>query len=242
MPGNIHIGTSGWNYDHWKEAFYPKNLSQDQWLDHYKDQFDTVEVNNSFYKLPDTRTLEKWKKNVPENFVFAAKANRYITHMKKLNEPEDSLNKMLDAFKSLGNNLEPILFQLPPNWKFNEERFRQFTDLLPDDFIYVFEFRNKDWINETSFSILEEKNSAFCIYELAGYQSPEEVTADFVYIRLHGPSNKKYRGKYNQEQLSYWADRLNTWSEQNKDVYIYFDNDEKGYAPQNALELKEMIG
>lgn len=238
---NIHIGTSGWNYKHWKGPFYPEELSKDDWLDHYQGQFDTVEVNNTFYNLPDPKTIETWKKRVHQNFIFAAKANRYITHMKKLNEPEESLKNMLDVFKAFGNKLEPILFQLPPNWNFNEDRLRYFMNLLPDDQRTTFEFRDESWINDTTFSILEEKNSAFCIYDLAGFQSPMEVTADFVYIRLHGPSDRKYQGKYNGDQLAWWADRLNEWRDQDLDVYLYFDNDEQGFAPQNALELKDRV-
>lgn len=238
---DLHIGTSGWNYKHWKGPFYPEELSEDDWLEHYQDQFDTVEVNNTFYNLPDPKTVEKWKKRVHKDFIFAAKANRYITHMKKLNEPKESLENMLNVFEAFGKKLEPILFQLPPNWNFNEDRLRAFIDLIPDHLLTTFEFRDESWINDITFSILEEKNSAFCIYDLAGYQSPIEVTADFVYVRLHGPSGQKYQGKYSEEELSEWADRLKDWRSQSKDVYLYFDNDEQGFAPQNALELKDMV-
>lgn len=237
----IHIGTSGWNYDHWSGPFYPEDLSGDDWLEHYQGQFNTIEVNNTFYNLPEPETLANWKDRVPDDFVFAAKANRYITHMKKLKEPKESLENMLNVFEALGDKLKPVLFQLPPNWNFNEERLRNFINLLPDDLTSTFEFRDKSWINETTFSILEENNIAFCIYDLAGYESPVKVTADFVYVRLHGPSENKYQGKYNEDQLLQWADRLNEWKDEDKDVYLYFDNDEQGFAPQNALELKDLV-
>lgn len=238
---DIHIGTSGWNYDHWVGAFYPEDLSKSDWLDHYCSQFDTVEVNNTFYNLPDPETLEDWVNRTPDDFTFAAKANRYITHMKKLNEPEESLENMLEVFGAFGAKLKPILFQLPPNWNFNEDRLRNFLNLIPDDQMITFEFRDQSWMNDTTFSILEENGAAFCIYDLAGYQSPMEVTADFLYVRLHGPSDQKYKGKYNEDQLGWWADRLREWKDDGKDVYLYFDNDEQGFAPQNALELKDMV-
>lgn len=237
----IHIGTSGWNYEHWEGPFYPEDLSKEDWLDHYQGQFDTVEVNNTFYNLPNPETLKDWKNQVPEDFTFAAKANRYITHMKKLKEPKDSLENMLNVFNAFGDKLDPILFQLPPNWNFDEDRLRHFMDLLPNELLTTFEFRDESWINDTTFDILRENDSAFCIYDLAGYQSPMEVTADYVYVRLHGPSDQKYQGKYNGDQLAWWADRINEWRDQDLDVYLYFDNDEQGFAPQNALELKDMV-
>lgn len=238
---NIHIGTSGWNYEHWEGPFYPEDLSKNQWLNHYQGQFNTVEVNNTFYNLPDPETLEKWKNGVSDKFTFAAKANRYITHMKKLNDPEESLKKMLRVFDAFGEKLKPVLFQLPPNWNFNEDRLREFLDLIPDEQLTTFEFRDQSWMNDRAFSILKENGAAFCIYDLAGYQSPMEVTANFVYVRLHGPSDQKYKGKYKTDQLAWWADRLKEWKDQGKDVYLYFDNDERGFAPRNALELKEMV-
>lgn len=238
----IHIGTSGWNYDHWSGPFYHEELPKDKWLEHYQGQFQTVEVNNTFYHLPNTETVENWKNTVPDHFTFSAKASRYITHMKKLKEPQESLDNMLNVFKAFGEKLGPVLFQLPPHWNFNEERLRNFTDLLPEDVRAVFEFRDESWINDATFNILREKNAAFCIYDLAGYQSPMEVTSDFVYVRLHGPADQKYQGKYNHDQLAWWTDRLHEWRYEDKDVYLYFDNDEQGFAPQNALELKDMIG
>lgn len=237
----IFIGTSGWNYDHWSGSFYPEDLIQEEWLEFYQNQLPTVEVNNTFYKLPDPSTLEDWKNRVHDNFVFAAKANRYITHMKKLNEPKESLGNMLSVFEAFGNKLEPILFQLPPNWNFNEKRLRDFLELIPDELQSVFEFRDLSWIQDTTLKILEENNAAFCMYDLAGYKSPLEITTDFVYVRLHGPSDQKYRGKYSSEELSEWADRLKKWREQDLTCYLYFDNDEQGFAPQNALELYEML-
>jgi len=237
----FHIGTSGWNYDHWAGPFYPEDLSQDEWLEFYMQHFTTVEINNSFYQLPDEKTLQSWYDQTPDDFTFAVKASRYITHMKKLKEPKESLQNFLDRVSLLQDKLGIILFQLPPNWNFNEERLRSFLGLLPDNYNYTMEFRDKSWINETTYEILHENNIAFCIYELAGYVSPMEVTADTVYIRLHGPSENKYQGKYDSETLHDWAESIREWTENGKEVYCYFDNDQSGYATMNAERLQKLL-
>lgn len=240
MTSEIHIGTSGWNYDHWRGPFYPEELPTHQWLDYYSERFHTVEVNNTFYQLPKKSTFRQWREASPAGFIFAVKASRYITHMKKLKEPKESLCNFLENVRLLEDKLGPILFQLPPNWKFNEERLAAFLELLPDEFQYTFEFRDQRWINDRACQLLREKNIALCIYELAGYLSPGEVTADLVYLRLHGPGDK-YQGKYNDETLGKWAETFRQWANQGKDVYCYFDNDQLGYAAMNALELREMV-
>lgn len=239
MNAKIHIGTSGWNYDHWRGPFYPEELPVHQWLDYYSERFHTVEVNNTFYQLPKKSTFRQWREASPEGFLFAVKASRYITHMKKLKEPKESLFNFLENVRLLEDKLGPILFQLPPNWKFNEERLASFLELLPGEFQYTFEFRDQRWINERTYQLLRENNIAFCIYELAGYLSPREATADLVYLRLHGPGDK-YQGKYNRATLGEWADTFRQWTDQGKEVYCYFDNDQLGYAAMNALELREM--
>lgn len=238
---DLYIGTSGWNYDHWKDNFYPKDLKSSEWLNYYQDRFRTVEINNSFYNLPEKKTLRSWRKTVHKDFIFAPKANRYITHMKKLKEPEDSLHKMLDAFSELKNSLGPILFQLPPNWNFNLDRLKHFLSLIPEEYRVAFEFRDKSWINDQAVNLLEDINVSFCIYNLAGYHTPEHLTADFVYLRLHGPGKEKFQGKYTEKQLSYWAEKINQWIEKELDVFVYFNNDMKGYAPENAKMLKQML-
>lgn len=242
MPGNYHIGTSGWNYKHWKETVYPEDISQKEWLGYYQQKLKTVEINNSFYRLPEPKTFRKWKNTADGEFIFAVKASRYLTHMKKLKDPGDSLDNMLETFASLEEKLGPILFQLPPRWKFNADRLSSFIDLLPQkQNRYTFEFRDKSWINDSTLDLLKDHNIAFCIYDLAGYQSPLHITADFVYVRLHGPAREKYQGKYTEKQLSEWAERINNWQDDNLDVFLYFDNDQKGYAAHNAMELNEML-
>jgi len=238
MP--VHVGTSGWNYNHWAGPFYPEDLPQHRWLDYYAERFRSVEVNNTFYQLPHKDTLRQWYQTVPDDFLFAVKASRYITHMKKLKEPRESLARFLDAVRVLEDKLGPILFQLPPRWHFNGDRLASFLDLLPDDLRYTFEFRDESWVNEETYKLLREKGAAFCIYELAGYLSPREVTADLAYVRLHGPGDK-YQGDYSDQTLSDWAGTCRDWAAQGREVWCYFDNDQAGFAAQNALRLQEMI-
>ncbi len=237
---SIHIGTSGWNYQHWSGAFYPEDLPPREWLKYYSERFHTVEVNNSFYQLPEKSTFENWSEQTPGSFSFAVKANRYITHMKKLKDPRESLSNFLGNVRMLGDKLGPILFQLPPNWNFNAERLDSFLDLLPDDLRYTFEFRDHSWITENTYSLLEEKEAAFCIYELAGYQSPIEVTSRLIYLRLHGPG-EKYQGKYDHNTLAGWAEQFVQWSDEGREIYCYFDNDQLGYAALNAMEMQEIL-
>ncbi|NIR46911.1 DUF72 domain-containing protein [candidate division KSB1 bacterium] len=239
---NRHIGTSGWNYKHWKGPFYPDDLSQKDWLDYYLRKFQTVEINNSFYQLPEKKTFETWRETVPAEFVFSVKASRYITHMKKLKDPRESLNNFLKRVAVLEEKVGAILFQLPPRWRLNSERLQNFLSLLPKEFRYTFEFRDATWFDSQTYEILAEHNAAFCIYHLQSELSPKEVTADFVYIRLHGPSKQAYQGQYSDETLAEWKDSISSWTKQGKDVYCYFDNDEKGYAAQDALRLQQMLG
>lgn len=238
---NIHIGTSGWNYKHWKGPFYPGDVAQKKWLPFYAERFQTVELNNSFYQLPAEKTFEAWREIVPGNFLFAVKASRYITHMKRLKEPKEAFTNFLKRAGVLQDKLGPILFQLPPRWNFNQERLTSFLQLLPEDFKYTFEFRDPSWFKPETYEALQAHNAAFCIYEIAGRLSPKELTADFVYIRLHGPLAEAYRGQYPTETLSGWAGALSAWAKQGREIYCYFDNDENGYAAQDAQRLQEMV-
>ncbi len=236
----IRVGTSGWHYKHWEGPFYPDGLGKESWLEHYQDHLSTVEVNNTFYQLPSEKTLYNWREGVAEDFVFSVKASRYITHMKKLKEPEEPLDTFLGRIAVLGRRLGPILFQLPPNWHYDGPRLASFVEALPSGQRYAFELRDPDWLNDEAYRILEDHGAALCIYDFHGRQSPKRVTADFVYVRLHGPYGP-YRGKYDTQTLAGWAGAFSAWLAQGKDVYCYFDNDEAGYAVQNALELQAMF-
>ena len=238
--GRIHIGTSGWHYKHWKGTFYPADIKDADRFHYYQQFFDTVELNNPFYHLPAAKTFTGWKRSTPEKFIFSVKASRYITHMKKLNPGKKSLHLFFSHAEKLGEKMGPVLFQLPPGWKINVTRFEDFLNELPKNHLYTFEFRNYTWYETKIFELLQKHKCAFCIYELAGHLSPIEVTAGFVYIRLHGPG-EKYQGSYRGVQLKKWAIKTHQWAQDGKDVYIYFDNDQAGYAAFNAKRLKEMV-
>ncbi|MDV3308637.1 MAG: DUF72 domain-containing protein [Cyclobacteriaceae bacterium] len=240
MKGKVHIGTSGWHYKHWVGTFYPEATPPSKQFAYYSKIFHSVELNNPFYRLPARKTFDKWKHDSPKDFLFAVKANRYITHMKKLSDVEESLNTFLQHAAGLGKKLGPILFQLPPGWRINVERLAEFVNLLPDDQRYAFEFRNQSWYDPEIYEILRRSNCAFCIYELAGHRSPIEVTADFVYIRLHGPGDK-YQGSYSTRTLNTWGSRIADWLKEGKDTFIYFDNDQLGYAAFNAKKLLDLF-
>lgn len=237
--GAIHVGTSGWNYDHWKGPFYPRDAKDRDLLGLYAERFDAVEVNNTFYQLPSERTIERWVDAVPEGFVFAVKASRYITHMKKLKDPEQAIARFFDRIEAFGAKLGPVLYQLPPRWHLNTERLAAFLDALPPRIRHAFEFRDESWYEGEVYDLLRERGVAFCIYELAGHRSPREITGDFTYVRLHGPG-RAYEGSYSRRALAGWAGALSQWS-RTRDVYCFFDNDERGYAPMNASELLKMV-
>ena len=240
-PGKIFIGTSGWSYKHWNNNFYPNTVKAKEQLAYYSTMFNTVELNSSFYALPLKKTFDHWRETVPSDFVFSVKASRYITHLKKLIVSDDALLTFLDHAAHLENKMGPILFQLPPKWKCDLERLKKFLNYLPPGNKYVFEFRNVDWYNNEVYQLLSDHNCSFCIYELAGHSSPEIITASHIYIRLHGPEAQKYQGSYTKYQLKNWAKKCKAWQESGKDVYLYFDNDQLGYAAFNARDLKAML-
>lgn len=239
--GKSFIGTSGFHYKHWIGTYYPEKTKPENFMGFYLKDFKTVELNNPFYHLPTKQTFLNWRKQTPKDFIFSVKASRYITHNKKLKDPQEPLANFLENAAGLKEKLGPVLFQLPPGWKFNEERLASFLSVLPKGLRTTFEFRNESWYNTQTFNLLREHNVAFCIYELARHSSPIEMTADFVYIRLHGPTEHKYQGSYPDKTLKEWALRIKSWNEEGKDVYCYFDNDQAGYAAFNARKLTQLI-
>lgn len=238
--GEIRIGTSGWTYDHWIGPVYPEGMPAQDRLAHYALSLDSVEVNSTFYGLPSAASIDAWLAATPEHFVFAVKASRYVTHMKKLKEPEAALARFFAAIEPLGKRLGPILFQLPPRWRVNAARLDAFLETLPRGYRYAFEFRDPSWHGENVVEVLERQNAAFCNFEFAGTASPCIATADFAYIRLHGP-REAYRGRYGDAALRKWAARIDDWRAAGLDTYCYFDNDESGYAFENAVRLSGMV-
>lgn len=209
-------------------------------LEYYFRHFDTVELNNSFYKLPSEEAFESWHDATPPGFLFAVKGSRFITHNKKLKDPENALHNFLPRAERLGDKLGPILFQLPPQWRCNPERLEEFLQVLPRVHRYAFEFREPSWHCEKVLTVLRRFNAAYCIYELAGFSTENEITADWTYIRLHGPGGK-YQGSYSEQALSRWGKEILSWGNRLQAAYVYFDNDQAGYAAENALKLKQLI-
>lgn len=241
MRAKLYIGTSGWMYDHWSGGvFYPPDLPKSQWLDHYQQVFDTVEINNTFYHLPKEQTFKNWHTAVPEKFIYAVKANRFITHIKRLNQARDSVKLFMGRARLLKDNLGPILYQLPPRWKANPERLKDFEKTLPKKTVNVFEFRDPSWFNEEIYAILKKNKLNFCIYSMPGVECPEIVTGPVVYIRMHGGS-MLYGSNYSDRELKDLARKIKGFLRKKLTVYVYFNNDAYGYAVKNALRLKELV-
>jgi uncharacterized protein YecE (DUF72 family) len=234
------IGISGWQYPDFSERFYPDGMDKGDQLSYYAKNFPTVEINNTFYQLPQKETIKKWLDQTPDDFVFAIKASRYITHMKNLLEPEETLPNFFDRISQFDKKCGPILFQLPPHWQINLERLENFLDHLPENYRYAFELRNETWFKDETYELLRQHNAAFCIYDFDFRQSPRITTSDLVYIRLHGPG-KAYQDPYSEEVLKDWRNRIRAWVNNDKQVYCFFDNTYQGHAWKNAKELISLL-
>jgi len=238
MGVSVRIGTSGWTYSHWQGRFYPEDWPKAKWLEYYARNFDTVELNATFYRLPKVVTFENWFKRTPAGFLWAVKASRYITHIKRLTEADEPLKRFYDLVRHLGTKLGPLLFQLPPSLKYDADLVKTFLEHLDPSFRHAIEVRHPSWLNSEFFRQLEENNTAFCISDTAGrYPFREEITADFAYIRLHG-SRTLYASEYTQEELETWAKKIAGWG---RETFVYFDNDFEGYAITNARQLKHLL-
>ncbi|NPV03622.1 MAG: DUF72 domain-containing protein [Syntrophaceae bacterium] len=212
-----------------------------EYLAYYSARFRCLEVNSTFYRLPLESTLARWRDLVPAGFVFAVKASRYITHIKRLGEPSATVGPFLERIRTLGVKLGPILFQLPARFPFNGELLESFCHTLDKGFRYAFEFRDPGWFRDETYDILKKRGAAFCIYDFAGLRSPDTVTADFVYIRLHGPLKEPYRGKYPDSFLQERADAIRGWLGEGRAVYVFFDNTMEGDAVRDALKLADLL-
>jgi uncharacterized protein YecE (DUF72 family) len=239
MAGSIRVGTSGWNYKHWREIFYPKSLPVSRWFEHYAKTFDTVEINNSFYKLGEPETFDAWRKQAPEGFIYAVKCNRFLTHNLKLTRPEEPLDRFFSRATRLKDHLGPLLYQLPPRWKKNVERLRSFCSLLPKKYQHVIELRERSWIDDKVFALLEELKIGLCIHDLL-QDHPRQVTSKVAYVRFHGATGK-YRGRYGKTALRHWAKWLCEQAASGRDAYAYFNNDIEGHALYDAQDLLELL-
>ena len=234
----IRIGCSGWQYKHWRGSFYPAALPAARWFDYYATQFDTVEINNSFYRLPTANTFSEWRRRAPTSFVYAVKASRYLTHMKKLKEPGPPLALFFARARNLGRRLGPVLYQLPPRWPKNLERLEIFLQTLPKNRLHAIEFRDPSWYGDDTFERLDQHGVALCLHDMAGSATGPQVVGPFVYLRLHGP--QRYSGRYSTQTLDRWAEWLAGRRREGMAVYAYFNNDAGGHAPTDARRLREL--
>lgn len=241
MP-EIRIGTSGWAYANWRGRFYPAGLRQSEWLAHYATEFDTVEVNASFYRLPRPAIVRGWLARTPEHFRFAVKAWRAITHYRRLRDCSELLSPFFATTDLFGDRLGPVLFQLPPRFPADPPLLDDFLASLPPGRRYAFEFRDTSWHRDTVYEVLRRHRAAFSPFDLAGLAAPRVATADFVYVRLHGHL-RRYRGAYPEPVLRQWAEWLADCRAEGRDVWVFFDNtDEEAHAVTDARRLRTLLG
>jgi uncharacterized protein YecE (DUF72 family) len=236
----IRIGCSGWQYAHWRGDFYPHELAQDRWFEHYAERFDSVELNNSFYRLPEADVFAAWGRRAPRGFVMAVKASRYLTHVRRLREPAEPLDRLWRRARRLGDHLGPMLYQLPPRWHRNIERLDAFANAAPEDPLQAVEFRDPDWYHAETYATLERAGMTLCLHDMPGSVSPRQPVGPFVYVRFHG-SGQTYGGGYRGQELAAWADRLVGWAVAGRACYAYFNNDIGGHAFRDAARLREMV-
>jgi uncharacterized protein YecE (DUF72 family) len=246
MQGNrVYIGTSGWSYKHWKESFYPHKMPTRAWLPHYATRFNTTEINGSFYRLPTQETVLSWMQQVPPHFVFCPKMSRYLTHMKKLKDPEEPLQRFFGIFSPMHGVMGPVLVQLPPQLRFNYDLADHFYGLLHTQYRayqFVVEIREDSWLHDDSLTLMAKYGIGLVISQSNGvFPYSEMVTAPNIYVRFHGPA-QLYASPYSDEELDSWAHKFRSWIFEGHTVWAYFNNDIHGYAFEDARRLRERLG
>jgi uncharacterized protein YecE (DUF72 family) len=237
--GQVRIGCSGWQYRHWRGNFYAA-LPVSRWFQHYASVFDTVEINNSFYRLPEASTFARWGEQAPPGFLYAVKASRFLTHMKKLKDPEEPVERFFGRALELKDRLGPVLYQLPPGWKKDTARLEHFLTVLPRGPRHTIEFRDPSWYAEEVLQLLNRYDVALCLHDMRGSATERRAVASFVYVRFHGPAGT-YAGGYPEDRLRSWASWLGERRRDGLDVYAYFNNDVGGHAPVDAQTLRRMM-
>lgn len=231
------IGTSGWTYDSWRGPFYPPSVAKKNWLKWYASQFATAEINGSFYRTPSEETVRNWRKQTPRDFVFAWKASKFITHWKRLKDScENSIELMESRVRLLGAKAGPILFQLPGNFEADRERLARFITMLPRRRKYAFEFRHPSWYGNRILDLLSDHDISLCLSDHHQAPAPWKSTAGHIYLRGHGPDGR-YRDNYSDASLDAWSAKIRRWQREQRQVFIYFDNDQKSAAPADARRL-----
>jgi uncharacterized protein YecE (DUF72 family) len=242
------IGCSGWNYKSWRGKFYAAGMPASRWLSYYSSIFDTVEINNTFYRLPEAATFACWRRQMPAGFLVAVKASRFLTHIKRLKDPAEPIDRLFSRAKSLGSRLGPVLYQLPPNFFRNEvnvERLEIFLRALPRRVTrrvvhHVFEFRHPSWYVDDTFALLDRHGATLCLHDKRDSAIFEPFVGPIVYVRFHGTSGH-YAGSYPDERLEKWACTLTEQWRAGRQVYAYFNNDPDAVATQNAQALRRLV-
>ncbi|MCX7912022.1 MAG: DUF72 domain-containing protein [Dehalococcoidales bacterium] len=235
-----YIGTSGWHYDDWTGCFYPENLPKSRWLEFYARHFPTVELNNTFYRLPAENTFRKWYESSPVGFLFAVKVSRYITHIRRLKNCRQEISNFMSRAVVLREKLGVLLYQLPPGLHRDNSRLEEFLGFLPQGFRHAIEFRHHSWFHEETYALLRRHKVALCIFDMPGFTSPTAITADFGYVRFHG-GESLYSSRYTEEAMKRWAETIAGLGESLDTIYIYFNNDVAGYAVENAMMLRRYL-
>lgn len=239
----IHIGTSGWSYDHWQEVVYPNGTPSRERLDWYLRLFNTVELNSSFYHWPRDSTFARWRERMPSGFRLTVKAPRGLTHGKRLYAPEVWIERIARGFHYLGDRRGVLLVQLPVDFTYDLQRLAYFLDRLPRWLQVALELRHPSWDRDEVWALLERHGVAYCVMSGAGLPCILRATAPFVYVRLHGPDEHYlYGGSYSDNSLRWWADRIREWASSGRDVWGYFNNDGGGNAVRNAATLRGLLG
>ena len=238
----VHIGTSGWSYDHWVGVLYPEEASSLERLDSYARLLGTVEVNNTFYRWPKDEVFAAWRARVPADFVISIKASRGLTQFRKLNDPQPWLDRMEAGMSRLREKRGVLLFQLPPHFGRDLDRLGRFLEVVPAGQRAAVEFRHPAWDVEETYEVLARHGAAYCVTSGANLPCVLRATAGLVFVRLHGPDHQHlYAGSYSEDDLRWWAGRIGEWSSQGRDVFAYFNNDGYGHAVRNALRLRELV-
>jgi len=241
LGAQARVGCSGWEYKHWRGDFYPLDVPKTRWFEYYAARFDTVEINNTFYRLPEQSTFAAWAARAPSAFTFAIKASRFLTHMKKLKDPEEPLDRLFTRMRPMKKHLGPVLYQLPPGWKVDRERLEHFLQALPSGIRHVLEFRDPTWYADDVKAMMARHRVSLCLHDMRGSATARERVGPAVYVRFHGASGH-YSGGYPDDRLRAWADWLNKQRVEGADVYAYFNNDVGGHAPRDAVKLRRFLG
>ena len=234
------IGTSGWHYDDWRGRFYPEGLSKSNWLEFYSRYFTTVELNNTFYRLPSEKAFRNWYDSTPPDFVFTVKISRFITHIKRLKDTREALGNFMSRAALLKDKLGPLLYQLPPSLHRDDANLEAFLSGLSTEYIHVIEFRHESWLTDEVYDILRRYHVGICVFDMPDLSCPLLVTADFAYIRFHG-KDSLYSSSYSDGELADWAEKIKKLAQNLDRVYIYFNNDIQGYALKNAETMMGLL-